>query len=62
MAAAIPDRLFTVAELGQLSGASPAVVRAVVRQQLQTGALTDVGPDPHATGPGRAPARYQRAG
>lgn len=62
VAAAIPDRLFTVAELQKLSGASPAVVRTVVRQQLQTGALTDAGADPAATGRGRAPARYRRAG
>ncbi len=60
VAAAIPDRLFTVAELQQLSGASPAVVRTVVRQQLQAGGLTDAGPDPDATGPGRAPTRYRR--
>ncbi len=61
VAAAIPDGLFTVAELQKLSGASPAVVRGVVRQQLQAGTLVDAGPDPDATGPGRAPARYQRA-
>jgi hypothetical protein len=58
---AIPPGPFTVKDLQQRSGASPAVVRRVIREQITAGRLSSHGTDPGHTGPGRAPGLYQRA-
>jgi hypothetical protein len=52
---------FTVKQLKEASGASPAVVRKAVTQELEAGRLTDAGPDPEHSGPGRAPTLYKRS-
>ena len=58
--AAIPSGTFTVQDLQERSGASAAVVRRVISEQLAAGRLTRRGTDPEHTGPGRAPSLYQR--
>lgn len=60
--AAIPRGTFTIKDLQAKSGASPAVVRKVVQEELASGGLTTAGTDPDRRGPGRAPTLYQRAG
>jgi hypothetical protein len=59
--AAIPSGAFTVKDLQERSGASAAVVRRVIQEQVTAGQLTRHGADPSHTGPGRAPSVYQRA-
>jgi hypothetical protein len=59
--AAIPSGTFTVKDLRQRSGASAAVVRRVIGEEVDAGRLTDHGTDPDHTGPGRAPTIYQRS-
>jgi tryptophanase len=59
--AAIPTRSFSVKDLQEISGASAAVVRRVITEEVDTGRLTDQGADPDHTGPGRAPIIYQPA-
>jgi hypothetical protein len=58
--AAIPSGTFTVSDLQQRSGASAAVVRRVIREQVAAGRLAVEGADPAHTGPGRAPSLYRR--
>ena len=58
--AAIPSGTFTVKDVQEASGASAAVVRRVISEEVDAGTLTDQGPDPGHTGPGRAPTIYQR--
>jgi len=58
---AIPSGVFTVNDLQQRSGASAAVVRRIIHEQIDAGRLTDRGASPTHTGPGRAPRTYQRA-
>ena len=59
--AAIPSGTFIVKDLQQRSGASAAVVRRVIAEEVDAGRLTDHGTDPDHTGPGRAPTIYQRS-
>ena len=56
---AIPRGNFTIKDVQQASGASPAVVRRIVQEELQAGNVTDAGPAPDHQGPGRAPTIYQ---
>ena len=58
--AAIPTGTFTAKDVQQASGASAAVVRRVIGEEVDAGNLTDQGPDPDHTGPGRAPTVYRR--
>jgi hypothetical protein len=57
---AIPKGTFTIKMLQEASGASPAVVRRVVNEELEAGNIKDKGSDPDHSGPGRAPTLYQR--
>jgi hypothetical protein len=57
--AAIPSESFTVKDLQERSGASAAVVRRVISEEVNAGRLSDQGADPDHTGPGRAPTVYQ---
>jgi hypothetical protein len=59
--AAIPKGAFTIKQLQDASGASPAVVRKVVAEEEQAGRLANEGTDPDHRGPGRAPLLYRRA-
>ena len=59
--AASPNDSFTVKDLQERSGASAAVVRRVINEEVDAGRLTDQGADPDHTGPGRAPTIYQPA-
>jgi hypothetical protein len=57
---AIPRGKFTVKDVQEASGASPAVVRRIVQEEIQAGNVADAGPAPDHQGPGRAPTIYQR--
>lgn len=57
---AIPRGTFTIKDLQQRSGASPAVVRKVVQEGVSEGTLKDVGTDDSHSGPGRAPRLYRK--
>jgi hypothetical protein len=59
--AAMPKKAFTVKQLQEASGASLAVVRKAIAQQVDAGKLTDAGKDMGYSGPGRAPTLYKRA-
>lgn len=56
---AIPKGTFTVKDLQERSGASAAVVRRVISEEVEAGNVSDEGPDPDHSGPGRAPAIYR---
>ncbi len=58
--AAIPRGTFTVKMLQERSGASPAVVRKVISEELAAGTITEEGTDPDHTGPGRSPVLYKK--
>lgn len=58
--AAIPRGSFTIKTLQEASGASPAVVRKVVAEELAEGRLKEQGSDPDHRGPGRAPTLYKK--
>src|SRR5688572_30115013 len=58
--AAIPTGTFTVKDLQERSGASAAVVRRIIQEEVEAGNLTVEGSDPNHTGPGRAPTVYRR--
>jgi hypothetical protein len=58
--AAIPTGQFTVKDLQERSGASAAVVRRIIAEEVEAGTVTDQGTDPNHTGPGRAPTVYKR--
>lgn len=58
--AAIPRGTFTIKSLQEASGASPAVVRKVVAEELGEGRLKEQGADPDHRGPGRAPTLYKK--
>lgn len=58
--AAIPKGTFTIAQLQERSGASPAVVRNVVKDEVAAGRVDEIGTDPDHRGPGRAPTLYKR--
>ena len=57
---AIPKGTFTIKQLQERSGASPAVVRKVVEEEIAAGRVTREGTDPDHTGPGRAPVLFKR--
>lgn len=57
---AIPRGTFTIKTLQEASGASPAVVRKVVAEELAEGRLKEQGADPDHRGPGRAPTLYKK--
>lgn len=56
----IPRGTFTVKQVEAASGASPAVVRRVVQEEVAAGNVTEIGPDPDHQGRGRAPTLYKR--
>lgn len=58
---AIPHGKFTIKQVQEASGASAAVVRRVVQEEVEAGSVHKVGSDPGHQGPGRAPALYERA-
>lgn len=58
--ALIPRGSFTIRALQEASGASPAVVRKVVTEELAAGSVKEVGPDPDHRGPGRSPTLYKK--
>jgi hypothetical protein len=58
---AMPKGSFTVKVLQEASGASPAVVRKAINAEVEAGRLTDAGPDPDHSGPGRSPTLYRRS-
>ncbi len=58
--AAMPKGKFTIKDVQDASGASPAVVRRVVDEEVEAGNVTEFGPDPEHSGPGRAPTVYSR--
>lgn len=59
--AAIPRKgTFTIKDVQDASGASPAVVRRVVAEEVEAGSISEAGPDPEHSGPGRAPTLYTR--
>lgn len=57
---AIPRGVFTIKTLQEASGASPAVVRKVVAEELEAGRIKEQGPDPDHRGPGRSPTLYKK--
>lgn len=56
---AIPKGTFTVKDLQERSGASAAVVRRVIAEEVSAGNVSDEGADPDHSGPGRAPTVYK---
>ena len=56
---AMPSGTFTVKDLQERSGASAAVVRRVILEEVEAGNVSDEGSDPDHTGPGRAPKLYR---
>jgi hypothetical protein len=56
---AIPRGTFTIREVQERSGASTAVVRRVVQEELEAGRVSEAGTAPDHSGPGRAPALYE---
>ncbi len=57
--AAIPSGRFTVKDLQERSGASAAVVRRIIQEEVESGNVSDEGADPDHSGPGRAPNVYK---
>jgi hypothetical protein len=57
---AIPKGTFTIKHLQERSGASPAVVRKAVQEEITEGRVKEIGTDPDHRGPGRAPVLYER--
>lgn len=57
---AMPGGSFTVKQLREISGASPAVVRKAIAAEVETGHVAELGPDPDHSGPGRAPTLYRK--
>lgn len=57
---AIPRGTFTIKQVEEACGASPAVVRRVVQEVVDAGQVTALGPDPDHSGPGRAPVLYRK--
>lgn len=57
---AIPIGTFTVKDLQEHSGASAAVVRRIIAEEVDAGTLVIEGTDTDHTGPGRAPTMYRR--
>ena len=58
--AAMPRGTFTIKTLQERSGASTAVVRKVVQEEIAAGRLKEEGTDPDHKGPGRSPTLYKK--
>jgi len=58
---AIPRGNFTIKQLQDATGASPAVVRKIVQEEEAAGRLSKVGTDKSNAGPGRSPSLYQKS-
>lgn len=58
--AALPTGAFTVKDVQDATGASPAVVRRIIQEEVERGNVVDAGTDPDHQGPGRAPKTYKR--
>ncbi|HUH06569.1 MAG TPA: hypothetical protein VML96_02070 [Egibacteraceae bacterium] len=58
--AAIPKGTFTLRDVQERSGASYAVVRKVVSEEVAAGRVSDEGTAADHTGPGRSPTLYKR--
>ena len=58
--ASIPKGTFTIKDVQDASGASAAVVRRVVNEEVQAGNVKEMGPDAKYRGRGRAPTQYSR--
>lgn len=58
--AALPKGTFTIKQVQEKTGASPAVVRKVIQAEESAGQIKKVGTDPDHRGPGRAPTLYRR--
>lgn len=56
----LPTGTFTAKSVQESTGASAAVVRRVIHQEVDAGNVTTSGPDPDHQGPGRAPTLYRR--
>lgn len=56
----IPKGTFTVKDVQEASGASMAVVRRVVGEEVEAGNVTEEGADPNHQGPGRVPTLYRK--
>lgn len=57
--AALPSGTFTVKAIEDATGASAAVVRRVINEEVERGAVTELGSDPDHSGPGRAPKLFR---
>lgn len=57
--ASIPSGTFTVRDVEDASGASSAVVRRIISEEVAVGNVADQGPDQDHQGPGRAPTLYK---
>jgi hypothetical protein len=57
---AIPRGSFTIKQLEERTGASTAVVRKVVHEEVEAGRVKEVGRDADHSGPGRAPVVYRK--
>jgi hypothetical protein len=57
---ALPKGKFTLRQVQEATGASPATVRKVVMEQVAAGKVKELGPDEKHAGPGRAPTLYKR--
>lgn len=57
---AIPRGNFTIRQLQEASGASPAVVRKVVQEEEAAGRVAKVGSEKSSGGPGRSATVYKR--
>lgn len=58
--AAIPRGTFTIKQLQEATGASPAVVRKIVQEEEAAGRLAKVGTEKSSGGPGRSASLYKR--
>lgn len=58
--AALPTGTFTTKDVQDATGASPAVVRRVIQEEVEAGNVVAAGTDPAHQGPGRAPRVYKR--
>lgn len=57
---AIPRGNFTIKQLQEATGASPAVVRKIVQEEEAAGRLSKIGTEKSSGGPGRAASLYKR--
>ena len=57
---ALPKGTFTIRQVQEATGASAAVVRRVVQEQVDAGKVTEEGSAPDHKGPGRSPTLYKR--